>query len=232
MVVADRHTSLADLCSRLSTTLLNGRNFTLKYQLPNEDLDSLVSVTTDEDLDNMVDEYDRLNSSRLRLFLFLSKPETAASMGSLLDDAKSETWFVDALNDTGLLPRGFSDPATVDNLLEHKDNSNFRVMETDSLLVETISSPVSNVADDERSDHGGGTRKPPLPLQPLQRRFGHDAYSLPSPDSKHGGAYGLHSPDSVARYIYICYFYFHWVVNKYFMNYLFIEFDVELKNLF
>ncbi|KAL4573338.1 hypothetical protein LXL04_020139 [Taraxacum kok-saghyz] len=288
IVVADRHTSLADLCCRLSTTLLNGRQFSLKYQLPSEDLDSLVSVTTDEDLDNMVEEYDRLNAanpstrpSRLRIFLFLSKPETAASMGSLLDDAKSETWFVDALNGAGLLPRGLSDSATIDNLLEHKDGAtqedrdNFMESEMqrrrldvqlnlpDSPLVETTSSfgsssssssmsnlppikvrvdqmnqmagldeklsqlnvnvppsavPVSNVvggwaamvtsagggithvSDDERSDHGapGGMRKPPLPLQPVQRKFGHDAYNLPSPDSKHGGTYGLHSPDSIA----------------------------------
>lgn len=288
IVVADRHTSLADLCCRLSTTLLNGRQFSLKYQLPSEDLDSLVSVSTDEDLDNMVEEYDRLNASnpstkpaRLRLFLFLSKPETAASMGSLLDDAKSETWFVDALNGAGLLPRGLSDSATIDNLLEHKDGTtqedrdNYTESEIqrrrldvqlnlpDSPLVETTSSfgssssspsmsnlppikvrvdqmnqmagldeqlsqlnvnvlpppvPVNNVSgwaavvssagggttvsDDERSDHGapgGGMRKPPLPLQPVQRKFGHDAYNLPSPDSKHGGAYGLHSPDSIAR---------------------------------
>ncbi|KAI3735921.1 hypothetical protein L6452_15447 [Arctium lappa] len=282
IVVADRHTSLADLCSRLSGSLLHGRQFSLKYQLPSEDLDSLVSVTTDEDLDNMVEEYDRLNSSnpsskplRLRLFLFLLKPETAASMGSLLDDAKSETWFVDALNGAGLLPRGLSDSAVIDNLLEPKDGeiqeddhrenyTESRMVKSlvqdvlqsslpDSPLVESTSSfgssssspsmvnlppikvrvdhmnqmagldeqlsqlnvnhvpppplPLNNVggwavSDDERSDQGaqtGGLRKPPLPLQLVQRKFGgHDAYSLPSPDSKHGGAYTLHSPDSIA----------------------------------
>lgn len=122
IVVVDRHSSLSDLCTRLSRTLLNGRPFTLKYQLPSEDLDSLISVTTDEDLDNMLEEYDRtsasspLKPSRLRLFLFFVKPETAASMGALLDDAKSETWFVDALNGAGFLPRGLSDSA-VDNCL-------------------------------------------------------------------------------------------------------------------
>ncbi|KAF5469098.1 hypothetical protein F2P56_013194 [Juglans regia] len=120
IVVVDRNSSLLDLCSRLSCTLIDGRPFTLKYQLPNEDLDSLISVTTDEDLDNMIEEYDRTNSvsslkptSRLRLFLFFFKPETVASMGSLLDDAKSETWFVDALNNAGLIPRGLSDSATM-----------------------------------------------------------------------------------------------------------------------
>ncbi|KAJ4849655.1 hypothetical protein Tsubulata_009653 [Turnera subulata] len=59
MVVIDRHSSLLSLTSRLSRTLLNGRPFTLKYQLPNEELDSLISVTVDEDLENMIEEYDR-----------------------------------------------------------------------------------------------------------------------------------------------------------------------------
>ncbi|KAM1717231.1 hypothetical protein ACFX11_025091 [Malus domestica] len=73
IIVVERHSILFDLCSRLSQTLFNGRCFSLKYQLPNEDLDSLISVTTDEDLDNMVEEYDRTASasphkpSRLRL---------------------------------------------------------------------------------------------------------------------------------------------------------------------
>ncbi|KAJ8498586.1 hypothetical protein OPV22_009138 [Ensete ventricosum] len=113
IVVIDRHSSLGDLFAKLSRTLLGGRTFSLKYQLPSEDLDALISVATDEDLDNMIDEYDRVlaaasagagggssGSSRLRLFLFPSKPEKspASSIGTLLDDSKSETWFVDALN--------------------------------------------------------------------------------------------------------------------------------------
>ncbi|RVW65683.1 hypothetical protein CK203_050190 [Vitis vinifera] len=47
----------------------------LKYQLPGEDLDALISVTNDEDLEHMMLEYDRLcrpsnKQARLRLFLF------------------------------------------------------------------------------------------------------------------------------------------------------------------
>ncbi|KAG5007560.1 hypothetical protein JHK82_025480 [Glycine max] len=122
IVVVDRHSSLKDLCARLSRTILNGRPFTLKYQLPNEDLDSLITVTTDEDLDNMVEEYDRIMakgsaSSRLRLFLFFTKPEATVSMGSLLDDSKSETWFVDALNNSGMISRVVSDSAAGDSFV-------------------------------------------------------------------------------------------------------------------
>ncbi|XP_021736399.1 uncharacterized protein LOC110702948 [Chenopodium quinoa] len=120
IVVAERNTSLADLTARLSHSLLDNRKFTFKYQLPNEELDSLISVSTDEDLDNMIEEYDRIaannsfsksTSGRLRLFLFMAKPETAQTMGALMDDAQSESWFVDALNGADLLSRGLSDSA-------------------------------------------------------------------------------------------------------------------------
>lgn len=229
----------------------------------------------------------------MRLFLFLAKPETTASMGCLLNDAKSETWFVDALNGAGLIPRVLSDSAAnTENLLEFSDqvvNNNDcmenvfspkdplggskrveyvqdaqssmlgspMVLETNSsfgssssspsmsnlphirvradndearlqdqmagldeqfsqmntsvaakmqnqvdgtvmlsslpppplpvVITTTVSSENENrvVADEDKSDQGGPTRfrKPPLPLQPVQRRLGHDAYNLPSPDS-------------------------------------------------
>ncbi|CAL9766467.1 unnamed protein product [Musa acuminata subsp. burmannicoides] len=144
IVVVDRHSSLADLSTMLSRNLHGGRAFSLKYQLPNEDLDALISVATDEDLDNMVEEYDRIlassasgtggstRSSRLRLFLFPSKPETSptSSIGSLLDDSKSETWFVDALNSAmngmginGLAHGLSSDSASVNCLLGLEDDA-------------------------------------------------------------------------------------------------------------
>ncbi|GMH26237.1 hypothetical protein Nepgr_028080 [Nepenthes gracilis] len=133
IVVVDRNSSLADLNFRLSKILLNGRTFTLKYQLPNEDLDSLITVSTEEDFENMVDEYDRLaansNSakpSRIRVFLFPSLPEASSSIGSFLDGSnKSDEWFLDALNGTRVLQRGFSDPSSVNCLLgleEKADN--------------------------------------------------------------------------------------------------------------
>lgn len=74
-----------------------------KYQLPDEDLDALISVTNDEDLEHMMLEYDRLNRSspkpaRLRIFLFAvnSKPNSEEYQ---FKEAKPEgSWFVDALN--------------------------------------------------------------------------------------------------------------------------------------
>ncbi|GAA0184143.1 hypothetical protein LIER_31435 [Lithospermum erythrorhizon] len=248
---------------------------TMKYQLPNEELDSLISVTTDEDLENMIEEHDRIMSTapvkpaRIRLFLFLVKPETTTSIGALLNDAKSETWFVDALNNSDLLNRGASDSAVIDNLLDfdgmvkndsstNLEGSNQEISIADqevhttqhSLVVETsssfdsgLSSPtienlppikvrvnkytqgldeqfsqmsvatygVNNtvvprdnagraISDDDGLDKAQpvALRKPPLPLQTVQRKFT-DPYCMPSQDSKQAGAYNLQSPDSVTR---------------------------------
>ncbi|EYU30016.1 hypothetical protein MIMGU_mgv1a003530mg [Erythranthe guttata] len=98
IIAVDRHTSLSEFNRRLSKILLDNQPFSLKYQLPDEDLDSLISVTADEDFENMVDEYDRLSDGgggggrakhgRLRLFLFPKSPSSV----------KSEGWFFNALN--------------------------------------------------------------------------------------------------------------------------------------
>ncbi|GER35602.1 octicosapeptide/Phox/Bem1p family protein [Striga asiatica] len=109
IVALDRRTtaaSLSALSAHLSRALLNNRPFLLKYQLPSEDLDSLISVLTDEDLSNMLEEHDRIDPpARIRLFLFPIKPE---SVGSALLDPKSDTWFSDALKSTGVLQKGQS----------------------------------------------------------------------------------------------------------------------------
>ncbi|KAH9323520.1 hypothetical protein KI387_018159, partial [Taxus chinensis] len=123
IVAVSRHISYSLLISKLSK--LCGNNITLKYQLPNEDLDALISVTTEEDHENMMEEYDRLimnksssgstssSSSRLRLFLFPAKLENETSLGSLLEGSKREHWFVDALNGVPILTRGRSEVSSL-----------------------------------------------------------------------------------------------------------------------
>ncbi|CAN4114554.1 unnamed protein product [Withania somnifera] len=124
--VTDRNTSLSDLSSRLSKTLLAGKPFWLKYQLPNEDLDSLISVTTDEDLENMIDEYDRVaKTSRIRVFLVTSEFDSVSSIGSLLQSStKSEDWFVHALNGatSNSTMKVFSESSSVNCLLGLDDD--------------------------------------------------------------------------------------------------------------
>lgn len=103
IVAVNRHISYSSLLSKLSK-LSGTTNSSIKYQLPNEDLDALITVSTDEDVENMMEEFDRLvqshKSARLRIFLFPSDPDSrASSISSLLDgSAKREHWFLDALN--------------------------------------------------------------------------------------------------------------------------------------
>ncbi|KAF5199098.1 Octicosapeptide/phox/Bem1p family protein [Thalictrum thalictroides] len=104
IVAIQRSTTFSSLLAKLAK-LSGNANFTVKYQLPNEDLDALISVTTDEDVDNMMEEYDRLAVSgntkvaRLRLFLFpVGISRATSSISSLLDSSRREYWFFDALN--------------------------------------------------------------------------------------------------------------------------------------
>ncbi|KAK7368931.1 hypothetical protein VNO80_10964 [Phaseolus coccineus] len=105
IVAVHRSISFSTLILKLSK-LSGMANITAKYQLPNEDLDALISVTTDEDVENMMDEYDRVaqnqnpRSARLRLFLFPEGEDSrTSSISSLLNgSAKRENWFLDALN--------------------------------------------------------------------------------------------------------------------------------------
>ncbi|XP_065848736.1 RAF-like serine/threonine-protein kinase PRAF [Euphorbia lathyris] len=97
IVAVHRSTTYSAFISKLSQ--LSGiSNLTVKYQLPNEDLDALISITTDEDIENMIEEYDRilLNSNpraaRLRLFVFAKGEDSnsrAININSLLTSEAS-----------------------------------------------------------------------------------------------------------------------------------------------
>ncbi|KAF3792140.1 Serine/threonine-protein kinase [Nymphaea thermarum] len=72
----------------------------LKYQQPDEDLDALVSVVNDDDVINMMEEYDKFGQgdgfTRLRMFLF-SHPDDDASLFDT-DERETQRRYVDALN--------------------------------------------------------------------------------------------------------------------------------------
>ncbi|KAI4323233.1 hypothetical protein L6164_022855 [Bauhinia variegata] len=79
----------------------------MKYQLPGEDLDALVTVSCDEDLRNMVEECrdleNREGSQKLRVFLFSMNELDDAQFGLGSVDGDSEIQYVVAVNgmDTG-----------------------------------------------------------------------------------------------------------------------------------
>nr|POE95786.1 serine/threonine-protein kinase edr1 [Quercus suber] len=74
----------------------------IKYQLPGEDLDALVSVSGDEDLLNMMEECneleDREGSQKLRMFLFSMSDLDDAQFGLGSVDGDSEVQYVVAVN--------------------------------------------------------------------------------------------------------------------------------------
>ncbi|KAK4765511.1 hypothetical protein SAY86_026601 [Trapa natans] len=70
---------MAELC---------GTAMSLRCQLPAEDLDALVSITSEEDLANMIEEYDRAATPptclKIRAFLFLPRSAQKISHPSSL----------------------------------------------------------------------------------------------------------------------------------------------------
>ncbi|XP_022753369.1 uncharacterized protein LOC111301727 isoform X2 [Durio zibethinus] len=74
----------------------------LKYQQPDEDLDALVSVVNDDDVTNMMEEYEKLGSgdgfTRLRIFLFSHPDQDGSSHYVDGDERETERRYVDALN--------------------------------------------------------------------------------------------------------------------------------------
>nr|CAB3458294.1 unnamed protein product [Digitaria exilis] len=100
----------------------------LKYQLPQDDLDSLISISSDDDVDHLMEELDRIHDEaagvarppRLRVFLFAPAPD--AAFGSVLSGtageaaaASTDQWFVNALNAPAPHPieRGRSEASSI-----------------------------------------------------------------------------------------------------------------------
>ncbi|XP_057493454.1 protein PAL OF QUIRKY-like isoform X2 [Actinidia eriantha] len=71
VLAVDRCISFAELLVKLGE--LCGTSVTLRCQLPTEDLDALVSITSDEDLANLMEEYDRASAPKIRAFLYPPK---------------------------------------------------------------------------------------------------------------------------------------------------------------
>ncbi|XP_058776299.1 protein PAL OF QUIRKY-like [Vicia villosa] len=77
VVSVDRSVQFSELLPKLEE--LCGSSVThLRCQLPAEDLDALVSITSDEDLVNLIEEYDRTASPQLPLKIkaFISPPRS------------------------------------------------------------------------------------------------------------------------------------------------------------
>lgn len=77
VLAVDRFISFSELLSKLGE--FYGPSVTLRCQLPKEDLDALVSIRSDEDLKNMVEEYDLASQAAgapLKIRAFLWRPKS------------------------------------------------------------------------------------------------------------------------------------------------------------
>ncbi|XP_022151767.1 uncharacterized protein LOC111019672 [Momordica charantia] len=76
VLAVDRSIPFSELLLKLGQ--LCGTCVSLRCQLPSEDMDALVSITSDEDLANLIEEYDRAASppSSLKIRAFLSPPKS------------------------------------------------------------------------------------------------------------------------------------------------------------
>ncbi|KAG6667790.1 uncharacterized protein LOC122316439 [Carya illinoinensis] len=88
------------------TSAICNQLHTIKYQLPGEDLDALISVCSDEDLHHMIEEYQELEriegSHRLRIFLVSSnEPESPSSLeGKATQTSDADYQYIVAVNGT------------------------------------------------------------------------------------------------------------------------------------
>lgn len=102
IISVKRDLSFNELVQKMVDTY--GQPVVIKYQLPDEDLDALVLVSCPDDLDNMMDEYEKLSercpdgSAKLRVFLFSASeldPTGMVQFGDLHDGGQR---YVDAVN--------------------------------------------------------------------------------------------------------------------------------------
>ncbi|KAK1317870.1 hypothetical protein QJS10_CPA05g01107 [Acorus calamus] len=99
IVSVRRDVTFRDLVQKMSDVYGGGGGgIAIKYQLPGEDLDALVSVSCAEDLENMMEEYEKLSESdaKLRIFLFTPQSETDPLIPD--DDKDVGRRYVEAIN--------------------------------------------------------------------------------------------------------------------------------------
>ncbi|KAK4347516.1 hypothetical protein RND71_033855 [Anisodus tanguticus] len=99
LIRASKDISYEELMQKMLTIYSHAH--TLKYQLPGEDLDALVSVSCDEDVQNMIEECHVLEgdgSQKLRIFLFSNSDLDDAQAGIENVEGDSEMQYVVAVN--------------------------------------------------------------------------------------------------------------------------------------
>ncbi|KAG4958011.1 hypothetical protein JHK85_044391 [Glycine max] len=154
----------------LKTLSIYNETHVIKYQLPGEDLDALVSVSSDEDLRNMMEECHDLQggrgSNKLRIFLFSLNDldDTQFGIGSM--DGDSEIQYVVAVNGMDMGSRNNSilcgESGSTHNLHELNEQNNER--ETNRVLMDTFGVSGSSLTDNVKPSLTIQSSQPVLPI--------------------------------------------------------------------
>ncbi|CAH8356162.1 unnamed protein product [Eruca vesicaria subsp. sativa] len=145
----------------------------VKYQLPGEDLDALVSVSCEEDLQNMFEEYyemeNRGGSQKLRMFLFsVNDLDDDAILGVNRNDGDSEFQYVVAVNGMDIGPGRNS-------ILHGRDSSS-----ANNLAALDNNEGINNITGDVV-----GVSTPQLMANGFQQSSGQQSESIPPSVSLH-----------------------------------------------
>ncbi|CAJ1975585.1 unnamed protein product [Sphenostylis stenocarpa] len=159
IISVKRDVSFDDLVQKMVGTF--GQHVAIKYQLPDEDLDALVSVSCPDDLENMMEEYERLierspdGSPKLRVFLLSASeldPSGAPQFVNLHDGGLKYVEAVNGITDGigGKLTRkeSYTSAASTQN----SDFSGIDVLDGSNAVpgdVSGVPGPVSNALSPE-----------------------------------------------------------------------------------
>ncbi|KAL4558588.1 hypothetical protein LXL04_036789 [Taraxacum kok-saghyz] len=197
-----KNISFQELVNR--TTEFCNQPHTIKYQLPGEDLDALISVSSNEDLQNMIEEYNgigiRDSTSRLRVFLIPlteSEPNIPSEQNGNLNNPEYQ--YVAAVN-------GIDDVENPLNTSKSKSKSNVTsLISKPSLLVSSTEIPQNDPLSDiieipilkGRAFHSENRIIPPShPVGPIGPQLGiPHAFSDPHLHD-HGSTSGFGSQDA------------------------------------
>ncbi|XP_020575306.1 serine/threonine-protein kinase STE20-like isoform X2 [Phalaenopsis equestris] len=146
----------------------------IKYQLPGEDLDSLISVSSEEDLQNMMDEYYGVDkaggSQRLRIFLIPLNDAENCSLDPIDLQCSSEFQYFAAVNNIGDL--SLKESSTGNSLSSQVGYQLDRLLSftKDSLLlhVDTVDDPDNS--QPSVSNQSATSHSPPTSPKLVQQR--------------------------------------------------------------
>ncbi|GAB4828190.1 hypothetical protein Ancab_035107 [Ancistrocladus abbreviatus] len=154
-----RGVSFNELVQKMADTY--GQPVIVKYQLPDEDLDALVSVSCPDDLENMMDEYEKLlerspdGSTKLRVFLFSASEVDSSSGMEFGDPHDSGQRYVDAVN--GIIEGVGGGITRKESIASAASTQNSDVSGTDaletSLIGQDVTGPPSSSILSPKSDY-------------------------------------------------------------------------------